>query len=65
MDVFLNSNVDSLGAIVSMQPADLLEFRHCYGSKAAMDWFAGRHGNITISVIPNRLNYFAVFIVRA
>jgi hypothetical protein len=34
--VFLNSNVDSLGAIVSMQPADLLEFRYCYGSKAAM-----------------------------
>ena len=26
VDVFLNSNVDSLGAIVSMQPADLLEF---------------------------------------
>jgi len=36
VDVFLNSNVDSLGAIVSMQPADLLEFRYCYGSKAAM-----------------------------
>jgi hypothetical protein len=36
VDVFLDSNVDSLGAIVSMQPADLLEFRYCYGSKAAM-----------------------------
>ena len=34
--VFLNSNVDRLGAIISMQPADLLEFRYCYGSKAAM-----------------------------
>jgi len=30
--VFLNSNVDSLGAIISMQPADFLEFRYCYGS---------------------------------
>ena len=28
--------MDSLGAIVSMQLADLLEFRYCYGSKAAM-----------------------------
>ena len=28
--------MDSLGAIVSMQPADLLEFPYCYGSKAAM-----------------------------
>jgi hypothetical protein len=27
VDVFRNSTVDSLGAIVSMQPADLLEFR--------------------------------------
>ena len=36
VDVFLNSNVNSLGAIVIMQPADLLEFRYCYGSKAAM-----------------------------
>jgi hypothetical protein len=36
VDVFLNSNVDSLGAIVSMQPADLLDIRYCYGSKAAM-----------------------------
>jgi hypothetical protein len=36
MNVYLNSNVDSLGAIVSMQPADLLEFRCYYGSKAAM-----------------------------
>ena len=36
VDVFLNSNVDSLGAIVSMQPADLLQFRYCYGSKVAM-----------------------------
>ena len=35
VDVFLNKNVDSLGAIVSMQLADLLEFRYCYGSKAA------------------------------
>ena len=26
VDVILNSNVHSLGAIVSMQPADLLEF---------------------------------------
>ena len=26
VDVFLNSNVDSLCAIVSFQPADLLEF---------------------------------------
>jgi len=26
VDVFLNSNVDGLGDIVSMQPADLLEF---------------------------------------
>jgi hypothetical protein len=26
VDIFLNSSVDSLGAIVSMQPADLLEF---------------------------------------
>jgi len=34
--VFLKSNVDSLGAIVSMQPADLLEFQYCYGSKAVM-----------------------------
>jgi len=32
VDVSLNSNVDSLGAIVSMQPADLLEFQYCYGS---------------------------------
>jgi hypothetical protein len=36
MDVFLNSNVDSLGAILSMQPADLLGLWYCYGSKAAM-----------------------------
>ena len=36
VDVFLNSNVDNLGAIVSIQPADLLEFRYCYGSKVAM-----------------------------
>jgi len=36
VDVFLNSNVDSLGAILSIQPADLLEFWYCYGSKAAM-----------------------------
>ena len=36
VDVFLNSNVDSLGAIVSMQSADLLDFQYCYGSKAAM-----------------------------
>ena len=36
VDVFLHSNVDSFGAAVSMQPADLLEFRYCYGSKAAM-----------------------------
>ena len=36
MDVFLNSNVDSFGAIVSMQPADLLEFQYCHSSKAAM-----------------------------
>ena len=36
VDIFLNANVDSTGAIVSMQPADLLEFRYCYGSKAAM-----------------------------
>jgi hypothetical protein len=35
VDVFLNSNVDRLGAIVSMQPDDL-QFRYCYGSKAAM-----------------------------
>jgi hypothetical protein len=34
--VFLISNVNSLGAIVSMQPADLLEFQNFYGSKAAM-----------------------------
>jgi len=27
--------VDTLGAIISMQSADL-EFRYCYGSKAAM-----------------------------
>ena len=26
VDVFLNSNVDSFGATVSMRPADLLEF---------------------------------------
>jgi len=26
VDVFLNTNVDSLGAIVSIQPADFLEF---------------------------------------
>ena len=31
--VFLISNVDILDAIVSMQPADLLEFRYCFGSK--------------------------------
>jgi len=36
VDVFLHSNIDSLGAIVSMQPADLLEFQYCYGSKATM-----------------------------
>ena len=36
MDSFLNLNVDSLGAIVSTKPADLLEFQYCYGSKAAM-----------------------------
>ena len=36
MNVYLNSNVDSLGAIVSTKPADLLEFRYFYGSKAAM-----------------------------
>ena len=36
MDGFLNSNVDIFGAIVSMQPADFLEFQYCYGSKAAM-----------------------------
>jgi hypothetical protein len=36
VDVFLNSNVDSLGTKVSMQPADLVEFRYCYGSMAAM-----------------------------
>jgi hypothetical protein len=36
VDVFLNSDVVSLGAIVSMQPADHLEFQYCYGSKAAM-----------------------------
>ena len=35
VDGFLNLNVDSTGAIVSMQPADLLDFRYCYGSKAA------------------------------
>ena len=35
MDGFLTSNVDSFGAIVSMQPANLLDFRYCYGSKAA------------------------------
>jgi len=29
VDVFLNSNVDSLGAHVSMQPADLLDFLYC------------------------------------
>ena len=28
--------MDSLGAIVSMQPDDLLQFRYCYGSNAAM-----------------------------
>ena len=33
---FVNSKVDSLGFIVSMQPADLHEFRYCYCSKAAM-----------------------------
>ena len=36
VDVLLNLNVDSLDAIVSMQPADLLEFRYCYGGKAAI-----------------------------
>jgi hypothetical protein len=36
VDVFLDSNVDSLGAIVSMQPADLLEFRYRYSSRSAM-----------------------------
>ena len=36
VNVFLNSNVDSRGATVSMQPADLLDFLYCYGSKAAM-----------------------------
>jgi len=36
VDVFLNSNVDSLVAILSIQPADLLEFWYCYSSKAAM-----------------------------
>ena len=36
VDVILNSNVYSLGAILSIQPADLLEFWYCYGSKAAM-----------------------------
>ena len=36
VDDFLNSNMNSLGAIVIMQPADLLEFRYCYGNKAAM-----------------------------
>jgi len=36
VDVLLDSNVDSRVAIVSMQPADLLEFQYCYGSKAAM-----------------------------
>ena len=35
VDGFLNWSVDSLGAIVSMKPADLLEFRYCYCSKAA------------------------------
>jgi len=34
--VFLNSNVESLGAIISMQPADLLDFRYFYRSQAAM-----------------------------
>ena len=34
--VFLNSNVDSLVAIVSMQPTDLFEFQYGYSSKAAM-----------------------------
>ena len=34
--VFLNSNVDRNGAIVSMQPADLLDFLYCYVCKAAM-----------------------------
>jgi hypothetical protein len=38
VDVFLNSNLNSLGAIVSMQPADLLEFRYCYSNKAAILW---------------------------
>jgi len=33
VDVFLNSNVDSLGAIVSMQPADLLQLRYFYGAR--------------------------------
>jgi hypothetical protein len=37
-DVFLNSTVDSLGAIVSMQSADFLEYRYCYCSKVAMLW---------------------------
>ena len=36
VDVFLYSNADSLGAIVSMQPTDLLEFPYCCGSKAAI-----------------------------
>jgi len=36
VDGFLNSNVDRLGANISMQLADLLEFLYCYGSKAAM-----------------------------
>ena len=36
LDGFLNSNVDSLCAIVSMKPVDLLDFRYFYGSKATM-----------------------------
>jgi len=36
VDVYLNSNVDSLGFIISMQPADLFDFGYCYGSKAAV-----------------------------
>jgi hypothetical protein len=38
VEVFLNSTLGSLVAIVSMQPTDLLEFRYCYCSKAAMLW---------------------------
>jgi len=35
--VFLNSNVGRLGAIISMQPADL-EFRYCYVARQQCFW---------------------------